>query len=79
MTYVPGLDAVCAAMRGEIDDSPGDRLWSCADASGRMSPRHLANRYGATRSQAKSKFQTASARGVLRALPTGWYETANSK
>jgi hypothetical protein len=70
MTYVPGLDAVRAAVRGDIDDSAGDRLWWCADARVRMSPRHLADRYGATRSQAKSMLQTASARGVLRALPT---------
>lgn len=77
MAYIPGLEAVQRALRGDIDDSADERLTSCADDRGRISPQHVADRYRMTRSQAKAMLEAAASRGLLDALPTGWYQVAS--
>ncbi|SAL87794.1 hypothetical protein AWB74_08267 [Caballeronia arvi] len=65
MAYVPGLDAVQRALRGEVDDSSDRWISICADSNGRISPQHVADFLRITRVEAKSRLQAASSRGLF--------------
>ena len=61
-----------------IESKPVDSLFaSWSDAQGRVSPQHVADRLKIKRRAAKKILQDAAQRGVLVALPDGWYEVAS--
>ena len=61
-----------------IESKPVDSLFaSWSGAQGRVSPQHVADRLKIKRRAAKKILQEAAQRGVLVALPDGWYEVAS--
>jgi hypothetical protein len=61
-----------------IESKPADSLFaSWSDAQGRVSPQHVADKLKIKRRAAKKILQDAAQRGVLVALPNGWYEVAS--
>ena len=61
-----------------IESKPVDSLFaSWSDAQGRVSPLNVADRLKIKRRAAKKILQEAAQRGVLVALPDGWYEVAS--
>jgi hypothetical protein len=61
-----------------IESKPVDSLFaSWSDAQGRVSPQHMADKLKIKRRAAKKILQDAAQRGVLVALPNGWYEVAS--
>ncbi|MPW20041.1 hypothetical protein GCT13_24900 [Paraburkholderia sp. CNPSo 3157] len=67
-----------AKASGTSESKPVDSLLaSWSDAQGRVSPQHVADKLRIKRRAAKKILQDAVQRGVLVALPDGWYEVAS--
>jgi hypothetical protein len=61
-----------------VESKPVDSLFAgWSDAQGRVSPVHVADKLAIKRRAAKKILQDAAQRGVLVALPNGWYEVAS--
>ncbi|WP_143749414.1 hypothetical protein [Caballeronia arvi] len=61
-----------------MQSKPVDSLFaSWSDAQRRISPQHAAEKLGIKHRAAKKILQDAAQRGVLVALPNGWYEVAS--
>jgi hypothetical protein len=66
------------ASGGAIQSMPVDRLFaSWSDAQRRISAQHVAEKLAIKHRAAKKILQDAAQRGVLVALPNGWYEVAS--